>query len=180
MSIEEWKEFFKTKKSVLFLLALAIVSSTLYVIYLEYTKQLSKEMLQHYLMQKEISFGMKHFVAVFIVYLKRCLLVWFLGLFTILTPICFLLVFVYIFSYGFSIASFYVCFGLQGIWMGGLIFGIQCVVIVSYLLYLENRILKKKQVFGEIGQKSYLFFGLMGVGAALMTALMESLIIVLL
>ena len=179
MSMQEWKEFFKIKRSVLFLLALAIVSSTLYVIYLENTKQLSSEMLQHYLMKKEIVFEMKHFTTVFVVYLKRCLLVWFLGVFTILTPLCFLLVFVYTFSYGFSIASFYVCFGLKGMWMAGLTFGIQCVVMVSYLLYLQDCILKKKQVFGEVGQKSYLFLGLMGVGAALMTAFIESLAVVL-
>lgn len=180
MSMEEWKEFFKIKRSVLFLLALAIVSSTLYVIYLEHTKQLSKEMLQYYVMQKEMPFEMRHFLAVFVVYFKRCLLVWFLGLFAILTPLSLLMVFVYIFSYGFSITSLYVCFGLEGLWMGMLTFGVQCVVMVSYLLHLEDCILKKKHLFGEITQKSYLLFILMGIGIAFITALVESLIVILL
>lgn len=177
MSGDEWKEFFKTKKSVLFLLALAIVSSTLYVIYLEHTKQLSKEMLQHYLMQKEMQFEVRHFVSVFGVYFKRCLIVWFLGVFTLLTPLCFMLVFMYIFSYGFAIASLYVCFGFQGLWMGVLTFGIQCVIMASYLLHLEDCILKKNQVFGEMARKSYPIFILIGAGAAIITTLVEGLMI---
>ena len=177
MGSKEWKEFFKVRKSVLFLLALAIVSSTLYVIYLDYTKQLSKEILEHYLIQEEMKFEMRHFITASVIYFKRCTLVWALGLFTVLTPLCLMLVFIYIFSYGFSIASLYVCFGLQGMWMGMLTFGIQGIIMLSYLLYLEDCILKKNQVFGERVQKSYPTFILKGMGIALIAALVESLML---
>jgi len=177
MSREEWKEFFKTKKSVLVLLALAIVSSTLYVIYLERTRQLSKEMIEHYLIQKEVQFEAKHFITVFGVYFKRCMLVWVMGLFVFLSPLCLVLVFVYVFSYGFSIASLYVCFGFRGMWMGVITFGIQCMVMVSYLLHVEDFILKKSRVFEEMVPKSYLTYILIGSGAAFMTTLAEVLII---
>ncbi len=179
MSREEWKAFFKTRKSVLLLLVLAIVSSTLYVIYLERTQQLSKEIIKQYLVQKETQFEVKYFITVFGIYFKRCMLVWLMGLFTFLIPLCFVLVFLYIFSYGFSIASFYVCFGFQGIWMGMLIFGVQCVIMVSYLLHLEDYILKKNQVFKEMATKSYLSFLFIGIGVVLITALVESLIVVI-
>ena len=179
ISLQEWKEFFKTKKSVLFLFALAIVSSTLYVIYLKHTEQLSTGTLQQYLMHSETKFEMRHFISVFGVYFKRCMLVWIMGLFVFMTPLCFGLVFLYIFSYGFSIASLYICFGMKGILMGLLTFGVQCILMVSYLLHLEACILKKNQVFGEMERKIYPTFILLGAGVALAATLGESLIMLI-
>lgn len=179
ISMQEWKEFFKTKKSVLFLLALAIVSSTLYVIYLKHTEQLSTGTLQQYLMKSEAEFETRYLIRVFVVYFKRCMLVWIMGLFVLMTPLCFALVFLYVFSYSFSIASLYVCFGMKGIVTGMLTFGIQCVLMVSYLLHLEACILKKNQVFGEVERKNYPTFILLGAGIALAATLGESLVMLI-
>lgn len=176
MGMEQWKDFFKTKKSVLLLFVFTIVSSTLYVVYLKHMGQLSREILEQYVMRKEMPFEIKHFLGVFIGYLKKCLLVWFLGGFTFLIPLSFLVAFVYIFSYGFSIAVLYIYFGLQGMWMSVLTFGLQGILMVSYLLCLENRILKKVQIFTDITQKSYMLFGLMGIGVAFLMTLVEGLI----
>lgn len=179
ISMEEWKEFFKTKKSVLLLLALAIVSSTLYVIYLKHSEQLSPGTLQQYLGQSEEKFEIQYLISVFGVYFKRCMLVWVMGLFVLMTPLCLVLVFLYTFSYGFSIASLYVCFGVKGILTGIVTFGIQCVLMVSYLLHLEACILKKNQVFEEMARKNYPTFILIGAGVALVATLGESLVILI-
>lgn len=175
MSMEQWKEFFKMKKSVLFLFVLTIVSSTLYVIYLEQMGQLSKEMLQHYVVQKEIPFEMSYFLAVFMGYLKKFLLVWFLGWFSFSVPLSFLMIYIYIFSYGFSITSLYIGFGLQGIGISILSFGVAGMMVISYMLYLADYLVKKKQSFEEITQQSYLFLGLIGVGIVWMVSLVECL-----
>lgn len=177
MNREEWKTFFKAKKSVLLLLVLAIVSSTLYVVYLERTNQLPKEMLEYYLVHKGAKFETKYFITVFGTYFKRCMFVWLMGLFTFLTPVCLMLVFLYVFSYGFSIASLYICFGFRGLLTGGLVFGIQCMIMVSYLLHLEDCILKKNRIVEEIIPQNYLSFILIGAGVALITTLVEGLIV---
>ena len=177
MSMEQCKEFFEMKKSVLLLFVLTIVSSTLYVVYLKYTGQFSKEMLDQYVMQKELLFEMRYFLGVFIGYLKKCLLIWILGGFSFLVPLSFIVAFIYVFSYGFSIASLYVCFGLQGLCMGGVTFGIQCMLIVSYLLCLEDCMLKRKEMFSDVTQNSYLLLGLIEVLVAVLATLVECLMI---
>ena len=177
MSIEEWKEFFKSKKSVLLLFVLTIVGSTLYVVYLKKTGQLSKQMLEHYVIQEEMSFEMKHLLWVFMGYLKKCLLVWFLGGVNFLIPLSFLLAFLYTFSYGFSITALYVSFGLQGIEISIFTFALQGILMISYLTFLESHILKRLQIFKEGGQKNYMLFGVVGLGVAFLMTLVEILML---
>lgn len=173
MSMGQWNECFKIKKSVLFLFVLTIVSSTLYVVYLEQMGQLSKEMLQQYVIQKGMPFETKYFLGVFIGYLKKCILVWFLGWFSFFAPLSFVMAFIYIFSYGFSITSLYIGFGLEGVGISLLTFGIQGILMVSYLLYLEDHILKRIQVFKQAEETSYIKAGVIGIGVAFLITIIE-------
>lgn len=151
MGIEQkgWKNFFESKRSVLLLLLIAIVSSTLYVVYLERTQQLPYDYLNNYLKNQDKRWEIQYFITVFFKYFKKCLWIWLLGVFTFMIPISIALVYVYIFSYGFSIAWLYVAYGLQGLRTGWLLFGGQGVLMSVCLLCLVSDILQTKHVFGQ-------------------------------
>lgn len=146
---EEWKAFFRSKRSVLFLLFLAIVSSTLYVVYLQRTGELPNGYLTSYLTKEAIPFEIRDFIIVFFRYFKRYLLIWLFGCFNFLVPVSLVLAYIYIFSYGFSMTWLYIMLGMNGMWTGVITFGLQGLIMITFILYLIEAILNKSHVFGE-------------------------------
>lgn len=168
----EWKVFLSSKKSVLFLLFLAIISSVLYVIYLEHMNQLPNEYLEKYLDRVDLSWSLDSFLAIFFAYFKRYLLVWLFGLVTFMIPIGIVLTYIYIFSYGFSVSWLYVALGIKGMAQAGLVFGTQGIIMTGCLLFLLDRILRKIRVFEEETLAKYSFLLLIGcIGCVVITSL---------
>ncbi len=169
---EGWKVFFGSKKSVLLLLVLAMISSVLYVIYLEQTNQLPNEYLEKYLERVDLRWSLDSFLVIFFTYFKRYLLVWLFGLVPAMIPISILLTYIYIFSYGFSMSWLYITLGIKGMAQASLLFGIQGVMMIGCLLFLVDRILSKVHIFEEEALSKYSFLLLIGcIGCGVVTSL---------
>lgn len=175
-----WKIIFKGRKSVLLLCALAMISSTLYAIYLKQHHQLDMTYVNSYVVESVAGskiLDVKYLVVVYMSYIKRYLIIWLLGLVSFLTPLAMLGIFVNNFAYGFSIAAMYLSYGKEGLWMCAHLFVIQGVLFMVLLLKLAEGINDKNQMLGMEGSKSYgvYFFG--GVIGCLGIALVELIMI---
>lgn len=176
ISQEEWKSFLKLQKDVLILFLFAMVSSSIYAIYLLRNNQLPSGYLAEYLFDGTGDFNIKHVLLVFLMYFKRCMLVWIMGIFSFMVPFALCLVYLYIFAYGFSITWLLVSFGIRGIGVGIMNFGIQGILMIGFLLYLSSAILEKNKVFDEGIRVSYPIYLLLGVVISLIVSIVECLI----
>lgn len=170
-----WKIFLKGKKSVLLLFALAVVSSTLYAIYLEKNGQLHLEYVESYLGESNLKNGsdLESLLAIWGSYFKKYLLVWLLGSVVFLSPIVVAYVFMNGFAYGFSMASMYLVYGKEGVFMAGHLFVVQGLLFMVLLLKLTERIFKKNELFYSADEQGYLSYLLGGVFGCVVISLIE-------
>ena len=170
-----WKDFFKERGSVLLLFALAIVSSTLYAIYLKQNQRLELGYLEQYLHDSSVSMKLdiKCGIQIFIGYYKKYLIVWMLGLVSFLTPIVVVGTFLEVFAYGFSIATLYLGYGKEGVLIASCLFVLQGVIINVLLLELLNGILKKNQIFNVHVPKNYGLYLIEGGVGCILVVLVE-------
>lgn len=175
ISQQDWKTFFKLQKGILLLFIFAMVSSSLYAIYLLKNNQLPNQYLSEYLAAGSSTWSTRHWLFVFIMYFKRCLIVWFMGLFTVMVPFGLCLVYIYIFSYGFSITWLLVNFGVNGIGRSIASFGIQGILMIGFLLCLSSVMVEKNKVFSEQIRASYPFYLILGLGVCIVIATAECL-----
>lgn len=179
--LEVVKEFIKTKKSVLLLLGLAIVSSTLYAISLKQGHKMNLSYLEQYMKESHVhnNLDLKMACLIFGNYLKKYGLVWLIGAIHFLWPLAIGLAFFHIFTYGFSIAAVYLSFGGTGLLMGLSLFMIQGVLLTVLLLDLAEGIWKKNNILEEILNSNYYFYLLKGILGCLIITLIEILLTVL-
>ncbi|MBE6021724.1 MAG: hypothetical protein E7231_00665 [Cellulosilyticum sp.] len=170
-----WKEILESKKSVLLLLVLAIVSSTLYAIYLKQHQQMDLTYLEQYLKESDlyIALDLKSISQVFISYFKRYVIVWLMGGIVFLAPAAIGISFMELFAYGFSMTSLYLEYGIKGVWMAGGLFLLQGTVFCVLLLEIVEVILKRKQFFSTEITKSYGVYLLKGVSGCVLVVLLE-------
>lgn len=74
--------------------------------------------------------GKSFFWAGFIAYVKQLLLIWIFSFFSITRPLAYGTLFLLIFSYGFTVASFILLYGVKGILIGFIMFGIQASLLM--------------------------------------------------
>lgn len=159
-----WKDFFSSKKSVLLLLLVAIVSSTLYAIYLKQKHCLDVSYIGQYWGASgswdglDVEKGMQ----VYWIYLKKYLIVWLFGTVSFLWPMVIGITFFDIFAYGFSVTALYLNYGKSGILIAGKLFMIQGIILTVLLLELLDYIIKKNQVFHSITIRSYMLYLVLG------------------
>lgn len=176
ISQEDWRTFFKLEIGVLILFVFAMISSTLYAIYLLKNNQLPNQYLSEYLEVTADTWSMHHWLFVFMTYFKRCALVWLMGLFTFMVPFGLALVFIYIFSYGFSITWVVVNFGIYGVGKSIVSFGIQGILMAAFLLCLSSAMIEKNKVFNEEIRMSYPMYLILGAMVCLVVSIAECLI----
>jgi len=170
-----WKEILGSKKSVFLLLVLAIVSSTLYAIYLNQHQQMDLAYLEEYLKGSDqyIALDLQSISQVFMTYFKRYLIVWLVGGVAFLAPIAIGISFMELFAYGFSMTSLYLQYGIKGIYIAGSLFILQGVVFCVLLLEIVEIILKRKHFFGTERTKSYGGYLLKGAIGCVLVVLLE-------
>ena len=92
----------------------------------------------------------------FIIHMVQLIGIWLGGLSKV-TFIVSLMIFLGIaFSYGFSVTSFYLLYGLKGFWINLLLFGIQGLIIIFMGMYIGEHSLRYQQKGKEHYLKPYL------------------------
>lgn len=174
-------DFIKTKKSVLLLLGLAIVSSTLYAISLKQGHKMNLDYLEQYIKESQLHnhLDLKTACFIFGAYFKKYGLVWILGAIHFLWPLAIGLAFFHIFTYGFSVTAVYLSFGGQGILMSFGLFMIQGIILAVLLLDLSEGIMRKNNLFENDIQPSYYQYLLKGLVGCLIITFIEVVLTVL-
>ena len=104
-----------------------------------------------------------------ILHAKQLISMWICGLFNVTRVVSFTLFFIIVFSYGFTMTSFILMYGVKGILIGVLTCGIQAVVIIFVGMYIMQASLSYTQRPGANNQplKNYLqCLGIVIVGIA--------------
>lgn len=134
------------------ILLCAMITSSIYALYLEQNNIQSFQVLYNWMIQKnskDITLE-----CIFMSYSKRLLLLWGLGWIGGVLSIGVL--FCMMFAYGFTNASLIMIFGLKGAGFAFLCYGIQAIIILEFgmiLIQKSQKLLKEK---GRENQKEYL------------------------
>lgn len=170
----KWREFVRDKKSVLLLFAFAMVSSTLYAIYLKKTGDLNSAYIENYLQDTDgvMERDFMSYVRIFCNYYSRYLIAWGMGMVTFFSPLALCFIFGELFSYGFSLTMMYLNYGWNGLFLVAHLFMVQGVLFLVQLLVLGDWIIKKAQMYQDIKKQQYgmlLIYG--GVGCGVIAAI---------
>ena len=166
--------FFREHRSVLLLLFVAIVSSTLYAIYVKEHQGDNVQLVLEGILKSDTSLEAKSYqiLEVFVNYFKRYMIVWLLGVSGILLPVGIGVTFLNLFAYGFSMTTFYVFYGLEGIQTVFLNFGLQGVLFCTLLLKLSEYFLQAKQK-NTMKLKNEFIVLIYGIAGCLIITIME-------
>lgn len=168
----EWKEFFKIRKGVLLLYAVAIIAGTLYAVYLKKNGGIDVGYVQEYLVdsrgQKEMV--LEEGIITYIFYFKKYAIVWLLGLISFLLPLVIILAGVNIFEYGFVLTSIYLTFGRSGFIIASRLFVFQGILLMIMLLELVRFVIKRNHIFIAGNMKNYITYLISGaIGCGVIT-----------
>lgn len=113
------------------ILIIAIVTSICYAFWVEKSNTQTFEVLYTWYTQDYTSVSFMGFSYTVTKYLKKLLLIWLLGWFSITIPLSWILLFSVAFSYGFTTTALILLLGGRGIVIGMFSYGIQAIVLLS-------------------------------------------------
>lgn len=117
----------------------AIITGVFYCLYLQndninFFKTIYMGILSSY--KQEISNEV--ILELFMNYIKKMCMVFLMGSFSVLVPLGFVVMFIIVFSYGFTIGCFVVLYGLKGAVASFLLYGIQGIIVIISGFYILN------------------------------------------
>lgn len=136
--------FLSREMVVIIIFILAIISSTFYALYLNGTgNNIFFVVNQYFEMEHKGSITPAGFGGVILSYCKRIGFIWLLGSFALTLPLSLLVLFIMIFTYGFTTTCFILLYGLKGAIAAFLLYGIQAILMVSIGGYLSIQSIRK-------------------------------------
>ena len=131
-------DIYKSSVAVMMIFISSIICSSLYAVYLFRTNSLPQVEIAQYLTNRGMNF--RNFMPIFLMYAKRCLIIWVCGFAGFLVPLSFVFSFIYMFSYGFSITLLIITYGSYGLKLCATSFLAQGIVMIAVFIYLLVRI----------------------------------------
>lgn len=140
------KRYYDTGMSYLFgqgaifitIFILGIVSGSIYSVCVRDNSMLFFTINQYITLDYEASSKWEVMKDSFLVYGKNLIIIWAGGLFNVTLAISCIVFFIICFSYGFTTTCFVLIYGLKGICISILAFGVQAIIIIFIGMYLGN------------------------------------------
>lgn len=155
---EKLEQSGKNSKLGVIVFCLALISSAVYAIYLKQNEhEIFYRIHSYFLYAYTVPLSAVLCFNLFTKYLKRVAIVYILSCFLLTYPLAIICVFTIIFSYGFTISSFILLYGLKGIIVSVALYGIQGILISNLLLKLG---LQRGKIKWDQLLKSLLYLGI--------------------
>lgn len=117
---------------------LGIISGSIYSIAVRDNSMLFFTINQYITLDYEAASKWEVMKDSFFVYGKNLMLIWVGGLVSLTLAISCIVFFIVCFSYGFTTTCFVLIYGMKGIWISMLAFGIQAIMVIFIGMYLGN------------------------------------------
>lgn len=114
-----------------FLLILAILSSVWYAFWVEKRNTETFQVLYTWFTQEYLNMTLMSFSYLVTKYLKKLLLIWILGWFSVTIPLSCIILFGIVFSYGFTTTVLILLWGSKGMVLGMFSYGVQAILLLS-------------------------------------------------
>lgn len=153
---------------------LGIISGSVYSIYVRDNSMLFFTINQYITLDYEASSKWEVMKDSFLVYSKNLVIIWAGGVFNLTLAISCIVFFVVCFSYGFTTTCFILIYGLKGIWISILAFGIQAIIIIFIGVYIGNMGIRYSVYNKMESVKDYVKVLIIAGGAVIIVAFIDA------
>ncbi|WP_069997445.1 hypothetical protein [Cellulosilyticum sp. I15G10I2] len=149
------KDYFTNDVIVVALFILAIISGSVYALYIKDRDSSVFLMLNNYiLLDAKTSFQIEKVLSSIYGYFKQLIVIWLFGLFAFTLPLSLGAFFIMVFSYAFTTTCIILIYGIKGLMVAVFAYGLQAIIMLAIAMYLgissiRKSSLKVPYVFGN-------------------------------
>lgn len=172
---------FLTKDTlVVALFVLAIITGSLYALYIKDKDTAVFLVLNNYILSenKETLVSQK-FITGLLGYAKQLLLIWTFGLFRFSVPLSMAVLYGMVFSYAFTTSCMVLIYGIKGLGVAVIVYGLQALIMITIGLYLAIMSIRRKDDLRRANTLStYLFEALPIIAGSSVVVLLDTFVAV--
>ncbi|MDF2612697.1 MAG: hypothetical protein K0S71_483 [Clostridia bacterium] len=140
-------KYFTNDIIVIGIFILAVISGCIYALYIKDRDSSVFLVLNSYMaLNIKQSFEMQKFISGIYDYFKQLLVIWLFGFFYFTLPVSMVVLFIIIFSYAFTTTCAILIYGVKGLVIAFIAYGIQAIIMIAIGMYLVIAGLRQKNI----------------------------------